>query len=45
VKPIETTLFAAVFGAPACCIPPNGYVNFIARPSQIPLWQPWVLQI
>jgi len=20
------------------CIPPNGYVSFISRPSQIPLW-------
>jgi len=44
-KTIGVTLFAAVFGAPAFCIPPNGYVSFISRPSQIPLWQPWILQI
>jgi len=37
VKTIGVTLFAAVFGAPACCIPPNGYVSFLSRPSQIPL--------
>jgi len=36
-KTTGVTLFAAVFGAPACCIPPNGYVSFISRPSQIPL--------
>jgi len=36
VKTIEVTLFAAIFGAPDCCIPPNGYVSFISRPSQIP---------
>jgi len=30
-------LFAAVFGAPACRIPANGYVSSISRPSQIPL--------
>jgi len=28
------TLFAAVSDAPACCIPPNGDVDFISRPSQ-----------
>jgi len=27
-------LFAAVFGAPACCIPLNGYVSFISRPRK-----------
>jgi len=32
-----SNIFAAVFGAPACCIPPNGYLSFISRPSQIPL--------
>jgi len=37
-KTIGVTLFAAVFGAPACCIPPNSYVSFISRTSQIPLW-------
>jgi len=36
VKTIGVTLFTAVFGAPACCNPPNGYVSFISRPSQIP---------
>jgi len=35
VKTIGVTLFAAVSGAPACSIPPNGYVSFISRPSQI----------
>jgi len=39
------TLFAAVFGAPSCCIAPNGYVSFISRPSEISLSEPWVLQI
>jgi len=38
-------LFAADFGAPACCISPNGYVCFISRPSQISLWKPWMLQM
>jgi len=28
------TLFAAVSSTSACCIPPNGDVNFISRPSQ-----------
>jgi len=37
-KTIGVTVFTAVFGAPACCIPPNGYVSFILRLSQIPLW-------
>jgi len=37
-KTIRVTLFAAVFGATACCIRPNSYVSFISRPSQIPLW-------
>jgi len=27
-------LFAAISGAPACCIPPNGDANFISSPSQ-----------
>jgi len=36
-KKIGVTLFATVLRAPACCIPPNGYVSFISRPSQIPL--------
>jgi len=27
-------LFAAVSGAPACCIPPNGDLSFISRPSE-----------
>jgi len=35
IKTIGVTLFAAAAGAPACCIPPNGYVSFISRPSQI----------
>jgi len=30
----ELMLFAAVSGAPACCITPKGDVNFISRPSQ-----------
>jgi len=29
--------FAVVLGAPACCIPLDGYVSFISRPSQISL--------
>jgi len=29
--------FHSFFAARACCIPPNGYVSFISRPSQIPL--------
>jgi len=29
--------FAVIFGATACCVPPNGDVNFISRPWQIPL--------
>jgi len=37
VKTIGLTLFAAVFDAPACCIPPNVYVSFISTPSQISL--------
>jgi len=37
-KTIGVTLFTAVFGKPAYCIPPNGYVSFISRPSQICLW-------
>jgi len=43
-KTIGVTLFAAVFVAPACCIPPYGFVSFISRPSPIPLWWPWMLQ-
>jgi len=39
-KKIGITLFAAVFGAPTCCIPPDVYVSFISRPSQIPLGLP-----
>jgi len=34
----RVTLFAAGFGAPACCIPPNGYVSFISRTSQTSFW-------
>jgi len=30
----EMTLFAAVSGAPTCCIPHNGGAHFISRPSQ-----------
>jgi len=29
-----STLFAAVSGSPACCIPPNGDASFIASPLQ-----------
>jgi len=29
--------FRSCFGAPACCIPPNGYVNFVTRLLQVPL--------
>jgi len=35
---IGVTLIAAVFGAPAYCIPPNGYLSFISRSLQISLW-------
>jgi len=32
-----SNVFRFVFGTPACCIPPNGYVSFITRPLQVPL--------
>jgi len=35
---IGVTLSVAVFGAPACYIPPNGYLSFISRSSQISFW-------
>jgi len=30
----RVTLFATVYGAPPCCIQPNGDVNFISKPLQ-----------
>ena len=33
----RSNAFRSFFGAPACCIPPNGDESFISRPSKIPL--------
>jgi len=35
VKTIGITLFAAVFVAPPCYIPPNGYVSSVACRGQV----------